>query len=81
MNLFCLFCSAFSIKMWYPQILQSINDIEKEHGSSEVHICNIINAMSDQNTSSDAICSVVSINLKISLNTYFENYRLPFVLV
>lgn len=48
--------------MWYPQILQSINDINKEY-AVEVHICHIVNSLANQDTLPESSCTVVSKNI------------------
>lgn len=48
--------------MWYPQILQTINDFEQEHGNAELYMCNIVNSLTEQNISTASNCTVVSDN-------------------
>lgn len=60
------FCySAFSVKMWYPQILQAINDYGKDKPDDDPNICDILNSLAYQNTSQSAVCTVVSNNYNI----------------
>lgn len=86
----CFCCSAVSIKMWYPQILQTINDVNKETGGTDVQICNIIDSLAQQNTFSNTTCIVVSNNdlqklllyymascyTDVKLFVYFSNFLL-----
>lgn len=55
-----ILCRIFGLKLWYPQILQSINDNEKVNGAG-IGFCNIVESISNINISStDSECTVVS---------------------
>lgn len=54
------FYRAFPVKLWYPQILQAIND---NQDNSELHICNIVSSLASQNTSAGSVCTVVSLQI------------------
>lgn len=43
--------------MWYPQILQTMNDLE--HGGDAIQICTIVNSLANRDIQVGTTCSVV----------------------
>lgn len=59
---YLIYCySAFSVKLWYPQILQAINDFHNENANVNPNICDILNSLTNRNETGDNVCTVVSI--------------------
>lgn len=46
--------------MWYPQLLQSINDYEKQYGDDGISICSVVDSMTHRNQSASGHCTVVT---------------------
>lgn len=66
---FFTFLRIFGLKLWYPQVLQSVNDNEVVTGDDGIGFCDIIERLSNINKSStDSKCTVVS-NFNIANNS------------
>lgn len=61
---------TYILKLWYPQILQGINDYNTIHGSEATSVCNVIESLGSKNISTSVDCTVVSIiNIKKNIST------------
>lgn len=68
-NTSVLYFRAFSVKLWYPQILQTINDYGNVKEKTDPNVCDILNSLAFRNTSENVICTVVSKFLNNSVHT------------
>lgn len=66
------FNRVFGLKLWYPQILQTINDYEKNYGNDDITVCKVFEDLTNKNDSAADNCTVVS----LKTHSFMKGFRL-----